>query len=321
MEQPANALHLKPQPRSERRRKALIGIMQRWQLYVLLLPTLAYLFIFQYYPMYGAQIAFKRYNVVAGIWESPWVGFDHFTRFFNSYDFWMIMRNTIGLSLYELIASFPMPIILALSLNYVRTQLIKKSVQMITYAPYFISVVVMVGMLMQFMDPRTGFINQLLGAFSIGPINFMAESSMFKSIFVWSAVWQNTGFACIIYLAALAGIDPTLHEAGVVDGASKLQRIWHIDLPGILPIAVVLLILNTGQMLNIGFEKVFLMQNPLNLSTSEIIDTYVYKVGLLSQAANFSFATAIGLFKSVVSLILLLTVNTIAKRAGQSSLW
>ncbi|MFS0725980.1 ABC transporter permease subunit [Paenibacillus sp. 1P07SE] len=303
------------------KRSPLHGLLQRWQLYVLLLPTIAYLLIFQYYPMYGAQIAFKRFHVMQGIWGSPWIGFDHFERFFRSYDFWMIMSNTILLSLYELAASFPMPIILALSLHYVRTAVFKKSVQMITYAPHFISVVVLVGMMMQFMDPRSGIFNQILGVFGIDPVNFMAQSGMFKSIYVWSAVWQSTGFACIVYLAALSGVDPTLHEAAVVDGASKLRRIWHIDLPGILPIAIILLILNTGQMLNIGFEKVLLMQNPLNLSASEVIDTYVYKVGLLSQAPSFSYATAIGLFKSVISLLLLLSVNKIAKRAGQTSLW
>nr|WP_227522082.1 ABC transporter permease subunit [Bacillus solitudinis] len=296
-------------------------MMKRWQLYVLLSPAVLYLLIFQYYPMYGAQIAFKRYNTMVGIWKSEWIGFEHFIRFFNSYDFWMIMRNTIGLSIYELIVSFPLPIILALSLNYVRKHLFKKSVQMITYAPHFISVVVMVGMLVQFLDPRAGILNALLGLFGVEPINFMAQAGMFKSIYVWSTVWQSTGFACIIYLAALASVDPAQHEAAVVDGATKMQRIWHIDIPSILPIAIILLILNTGQMLNIGYEKVLLMQNPLNLRASEIIDTYVYKVGLTSQAPNFSYATAIGLFKSVVSLFLLLTVNKIAKKTGQSSLW
>lgn len=302
-------------------KQALLRMAQRWQLYVLVSPAVLFLLIFQYYPMYGAQIAFKRYIVTLGITGSPWIGFDHFTRFFNSYDFWLIMKNTIGLSLYELIAGFPFPILLALGLNYVKKAAFKKSVQMITYAPHFISVVVMVGMLLQFLDPRVGFINGFLGLFGFDPINFMAHASMFKSIYVWSSIWQNVGFACIIYLAALAGVDPTLHEAAVVDGATKVQRMWHIDIPGIMPIAIILLILNTGQMLNTGFEKVLLMQNPLNLRTSEVIDTYVYKVGLVSQAANFSYATAIGLFKSVISLILLFSVNKLAKKTGQSSLW
>ncbi len=302
-------------------RQALHKMLQRWQLYVLVFPAMLYLLIFQYYPMYGAQIAFKRYIVTMGITGSPWIGFDHFIRFFNTYDFWLIMKNTIGLSLYELIAGFPFPIMLALALNYVKKEFFKKSVQMITYAPHFISVVVMVGMLMQFLDPRVGFINGVMVFFGMDPINFMGQAGMFKSIYVWSSIWQNVGFACIIYLAALAGIDPTLHEAAVVDGATKLQRMWHIDIPGILPIAIILLILNTGQMLNTGFEKVLLMQNPLNLRASEVIDTYVYKVGLVSQAANFSYATAIGLFKSVISLILLISVNKLSQKTGQSSLW
>ncbi|MDQ0113215.1 ABC transporter permease [Paenibacillus harenae] len=301
--------------------RVLKQVLQRWQLYVFVAPAVLYLLVFQYFPMYGAQIAFKKYVVTKGIWGSPWVGLDQFIRFFNSYDFWRIMGNTLGLSIYELVAGFPLPIILALSLNYVSRQFFKKSVQMITYAPHFISTVVMVGMILQFLDPRTGIVNMLLGAIGLEPINFMGKAELFKSIYVWSGIWQNMGFACIIYLAALSGIDPALHEAAVVDGASKLRRMWHIDLPGILPIAIILLILNIGQILNIGFEKVFLMQNPLNIRSSEIIDTYVYKIGLVSQASNFSYATAIGLFKSVVSLLMLLSVNKLAKKAGQASLW
>jgi multiple sugar transport system permease protein/putative aldouronate transport system permease protein len=301
--------------------RGLRQVLQRWQLYVFVAPAVLYMLVFQYFPMYGAQIAFKKYVVTKGIWGSPWVGFDQFIRFFNSHDFWRIMGNTLGLSIYELIAGFPLPIILALSLNYVGRQFFKKSIQMITYAPHFISTVVMVGMILQFLDPRTGMVNMLLGAIGLEPTNFMGKSELFKSIYVWSGIWQNMGFACIIYLAALSGIDPALHEAAVVDGASKLRRMWHIDLPGIIPIVIILLILNTGQVLNIGFEKVFLMQNPLNIRSSEIIDTYVYKIGLVSQASNFSYATAIGLFKSVVSLLLLLSVNKLAKKAGQTSLW
>jgi putative aldouronate transport system permease protein len=322
---PQNQIKVREQIRSNDRmiklRKKGLQILQRWQLYILLFPAVLYLLVFQYYPMYGAQIAFKRYNSIVGIWESQWVGFEHFIRFFNSFDFWTIMRNTLGLSIYELIVGFPLPIILALSLNYVRLKYFKKSVQMITYAPHFISVVVMVGMLLQVLDPRAGILNTFIGLFGFEPINFMAHPELFKSIYVWSAVWQSTGFACIIYLAALSGVDPAQHEAAIVDGATKMQRIWHIDIPSIMPIAIILLILNTGQMLNIGYEKVLLMQNPLNLRASEVIDTYVYKIGLTSQAPNFSYATAIGLFKSIISLVLLLSVNKIAKKAGQSSLW
>ncbi len=296
-------------------------VKQRWQLFLLIMPAIIYIAVFHYYPMYGAQIAFRDYVVTLGIWDSPWVGLKHFERFFTSYDFWRIMRNTLGLSVYELIAGFPFPIILALSINYVRQHFFKKSVQMITYAPHFISVVVMGGMILQFLDPRSGIVNNFLTLFGFEAINFMAHPELFMSIYVWSGIWQSVGFSCIIYLAALSGIDPSLHEAAVVDGASKLQRVFHIDIPGIMPIAIILLILNTGQMLNIGFEKVLLLQNPLNVRTSEIIDTYVYKTGLVSQAGNFSYATAIGLFKSIVSLILLISVNKLAKKTNQASLW
>lgn len=312
---------IKKEVKKNKMKNKVLQMLQNWQLYILLLPAVLYLIIFQFYPMYGAQIAFKKYNTVLGIWGSPWVGLEHFIKFFKTYDFWRIMWNTIGISLYELVVGFPLPIILALSLNYVRTRFFKRTVQMVTYAPHFISVVVIVGILIQFLDPRAGIINSLLELFGQDKINFMAHPGMFKSIYVWSAVWQNTGFACIIYLAALSSVDPGQHEAATVDGATKLQRIWHIDIPSILPIAIILLILNTGQMLNIGYEKILLMQNPLNLSASEVIDTYVYKIGLTSQAPNFSYATAIGLFKSVISLFLLLTVNKIAQRSGQSSLW
>ncbi|TBL78356.1 sugar ABC transporter permease [Paenibacillus thalictri] len=271
--------------------------------------------------MYGAQIAFRNFVANKGIWGSQWVGLSQFIRFFESYEFWNIMWNTIALSFYQLAAGFPFPILLALSLNYVMHEQFKKWVQMVTYAPHFISVVVMVGIIMQALDPRIGIVNVLLKAVGLDAVNWMGDADYFRSIYVWSGVWQNVGFSCIIYLAALAGIDPSLHEAAVVDGASKMRRMWHIDLPGILPIAVILLILDVGRMLEIGFEKSFLMQNPLNLSTSEIIDTYVYKVGLASNVVNFSYSSAIGLFKNFINLILLVVVNRIAKKLGQSSLW
>jgi len=303
------------------RRRIIKDMLNGWQLYALFALPLLYIIIFKYVPMYGAQIAFKDFSPVKGITGSEWAGFKYFERFFNSYEFWRLLKNTIVISLYTLVASFPLPILLALSLNYVRNKTFKKTVQMVTYAPYFISVVVMVGLILQFLDPRVGLVNIILGWFGIDPINFMGEAGYFKSIYVLSHVWQNTGFGCIIYLAALASIDPALHEAAVMDGATKLRRVWHIDLPGIMPIAIILLILNTGQMLETGFEKIWLMQNPLNVRTSEVIDTYVYKTGLLSQAMNFSYATAIGLFKSVIGFLLLIIVNKAAKKAGQESLW
>ncbi|WJH35382.1 ABC transporter permease subunit [Paenibacillus sp. CC-CFT747] len=292
-----------------------------WRLYVLISLPVIYLLLFKYWPMYGAQIAFKNYIVTKGIWGSEWVGLKHFIRFFESYEFWRIIRNTITLSLYSLAAGFPFPILLALSLNYVRNERFKKSVQMITYAPHFISVVVMVGIILELLDPRNGIVNTVLKLFGLQPVNFMGIPEYFKSIYVWSGIWQSVGFSCIIYLAALSSIDPALHEAAVVDGASKLQRMRHIDLPGLMPIAIIMLILNTGHMLDVGFEKVLLMQNPLNMRTSEVIDTYVYKVGLASQAVNYSYSSAIGLFKSLINLVLLVAVNKIAQRTNQSSLW
>ncbi|MFI2856475.1 ABC transporter permease [Paenibacillus sp. JSM ZJ436] len=296
-------------------------IMNSWQLYVLLLLPLIHLFLFKYYPMYGAVISFQDFSAVRGIGGSEWVGFKHFIRFFESYDFWNIMWNTISLSLYQLIAGTPFPIILALALNYVRNKAFKNTVQMVSYAPHFISVVVMVGIMLQFLSPRTGIISNIAGVLGFDIGNWMGVPEYFQSLYVWSGIWQNVGFSCIIYLAALSSIDPSLHEAAVVDGASKLRRMWHIDLPGIMPIVVILLILNVGNMLDIGFEKVLLMQNPLNIRTSEILDTYVYKVGLVSSIPNFSYSSAIGLFKNVINLILLVAVNNLARKTKQSSLW
>ncbi|WP_282935263.1 ABC transporter permease subunit [Paenibacillus sp. RC67] len=299
----------------------LTKIRKVWRLYALIAIPLIYIIIFKYVPMYGAQIAFKNFIVTKGVWDSEWVGFKHFERFFNSYEFWRLMSNTIVLSLYSLVAGFPFPIILALSLNYVKNQFFKKSVQMITYAPHFISVVVMVGIILELLEPRNGIVNNIMKLIGLNPINFMGVPEYFKSIYVWSGIWQSVGFGCIIYLAALSSIDTSLHEAAVVDGATKMQRMWHIDIPGIMPIAIIMLIMNTGHMLDVGFEKVLLMQNPLNLRTSEVIDTYVYKVGLTSQALNYSYPTAIGLFKSVINLILLIMVNKIAQKTKQASLW
>jgi multiple sugar transport system permease protein/putative aldouronate transport system permease protein len=307
--------------REKRGVRLLKDMAKVWQLYALMALPFAYIIIFKYFPMYGAQIAFKNFVATKGIWGSSWVGLAHFTRFFESYEFWNIMWNTISLSVYQLLAGFPFPILLALSLNYIMHEKFKKLVQMVTYAPHFISVVVMVGIIFQVLDPRIGIVNTIIKAFGFAPVNILGNADYFQSVYVWSGVWQNVGFSCIIYLAALAGIDPSLHEAAVVDGATKMRRMWHIDLPGILPIAVILLILEVGRMLEIGFEKAFLMQNPLNLQASEIIDTYVYKVGLASTVVNFSYSSAIGLFKNVLNLILLIAVNRFAKKMGQSSLW
>lgn len=294
-------------------------IKRHWQLYLVVLLPVAYLVIFKYVPMFGALIAFKQYNVIKGILGSPWAGWQYFSMFFNDPEFPQLMKNTLLISLYSLCVGFPAPILLALALNEARNGWFKKTVQMVSFAPYFISTVVMVSMVIMYLDPTTGLINQVLGVFHIQPINFLGNPGMFRSIYVWSDIWQNVGYGSVIYLAALAGIDPSLYEAAKVDGASRFQKILHIDIPGILPAIVILLILSVGNIMSVGFEKIYLLQNPLNISTSEIIATYVYKMGLLN--AEFSFAAAVGLFNSVVNLILLFLVNSVARRISENSLW
>ena len=310
-----------PLQRAKAQGNAWKQMKRNWQLYLFLLLPIVWLLVFMYYPMYGAQIAFRDFLPGRSILGSEWVGLTNFSRFFESPLFVRLLKNTFVLSFYSLIFGFPIPIILALSLNQLRTGLFKRSVQMISYAPYFISTVVMAGLILQFLDLRRGPLNLLLQFIGIEPIHFMGTADYFPSIYVWSGIWQNTGFGTIIYLAALTTIDPALHEAAVVDGANRLQRIWHIDVPGIMPIVMTLLILNMGQLANVGFEKAFLLQNPLNLATSEVISTYVYKVGLAGGVANFSYAAAIGLFNSILGLIMLLAANQLAKRFSQNSLF
>ncbi|WP_237167849.1 ABC transporter permease [Paenibacillus yonginensis] len=292
---------------------------KHWQLYLILIPPILFFIIFKYYPMANAVLAFKDYNVTKGIWGSPWIGFKNFRLFFDNPIFWTLVKNTLLISLYQLLVGFPIPILLALALNEVRHAKFKKLVQMVTFAPYFISTVVMVSMIMLFLAPRLGFVNLALNALGMDSINFLGEPGMFRSIYVWSDLWQSAGYASVVYLAALAGIDPVLYEAAKVDGASRLQKIIHVDLPGILPTVTILLILNVGNIMALGFEKIYLLQNPLNTSSSEIIATYVYKMGLLN--ANYSFATAVGLFNSVINLVLLVLVNGLAKRISSNSIW
>ncbi len=316
---------IRPEAPASSRAKVTSSVWQQmrrsWQLYLFLALPFTWLLVFMYYPMYGAQIAFRDFLPGRSILGSEWVGLANFNRFFESPLFVRLITNTFILSFYSLIFGFPIPIILALSLNQLRTGIFKRSVQMISYAPYFISTVVMAGLILQFLDMRRGPVNLLLQTFGLDPVHFMGTADYFPSIYVWSGIWQNTGFGTIIYLAALTTIDPALHEAAVVDGANRLQRIWHIDVPGIMPVVMTLLILNMGQLTNVGFEKAFLLQNPLNLATSEVISTYVYKVGLAGGVANFSYAAAIGLFNSVLGLILLLAANQLAKKFSQNSLF
>ena len=290
-------------------------------MYLIILLPVVYFTVFHYAPMYGVQIAFRDFNVGSTILGSPWVGLKHFRRFFDSFLFWRILWNTVYLSFYGLLAGFPVPIILAISLHYAKSRRFKKTVQMITYAPHFISTVVLVGIILQVFHLRVGLFNGVRELFGAEPVNYLGRPELFAHIHVWTDVWRGMGWGSIVYLAALAGVDPEMHEAAIVDGASKLQRIWHIDIPGILPTAVILLILNVGRILFLGFEKILLLQNPLNLTASEIIQTYVYKIGLQSAIPQYSYSSAIGLFASLVSFVLLVAVNRVARRLGETSLW
>lgn len=288
-------------------------------LWMFCLPGIVLTFIFSYVPMYGVQIAFRRYNAKAGIWNSPWVGLYYFQRFFESPYFGTTIKNTLILSLYGLLVSFPIPIILALMLNAFRHKRYRKVIQTVTYAPNFISTVVMCGMLILFMSPSVGIINNVIKFFGGEAVNFMAKKEFWRHIYVWSGVWQGMGWSSVIYFAALSGISPELHEAARCDGATKLQVIRHIDLPSILPTATILLIMNCGSILSIGFEKAYLLQNNLNKGVSEIISTYVYQVGMINN--DMSYSTAIGLFNTVINMIMLLLVNKIADKMSGNSLW
>ncbi|GGI65336.1 ABC transporter permease [Enterococcus alcedinis] len=302
--------------KGEERKRRIIASRQ---LYLFILPTFLVFLIFSYIPMYGILIAFKDYVPTLGVWGSPWVGLKHFTRFFDSYYFWDLLKNTLGISVYSLVVGFPLPIILALALNEIKDGPLKKFSQTVTYAPNFISTVVMVGMILAFLNPSTGIINHVVQLLGMEPISFMEDPRWFKTVYVLSGVWQGTGWGSVIYLAALAGVDTQLHEAAIVDGATRLQRIWHINLPTIRPTMVILLIMNVGSVMNLGYEKILLMQNPLNMESSNVIATFVYQQGLLE--AQYSYAAAVGLFNSAINAILMISVNKIAAKLGDSSLF
>ncbi|GAB3929383.1 ABC transporter permease subunit [Kribbella albertanoniae] len=316
---PAKAVKSTRPPRPSQWTQARRSLRRHWQLYLLIIVPVAYFVIFKYIPISNAVIAFKDYSPIKGPWGSPWVGFHNFELFFQNPVFWTLVKNTFFLAGYTVLASFPIPIILAIALNEIRVGVFKKTVQLVTYAPYFISTVVVVSMTILVLSPRLGFVNDAIGLFGVPSIDFLGNPDYFRHIYVWSDVWQTTGYSAVIYLAALSGIDPALHESARIDGASRLQRIRNVDLPGIMPTAVIILILGVGNIMSIGFEKAFLLQNPLNTAQSEIIATYVYKTGLLN--ADFSMATAIGLFNSVINLVLLVVVNFVAKRITGNGLW
>lgn len=294
-------------------------IKKNYVLYLFILPAFLYVLIFHYFPLYGIQIAFKDFSGIKGIWGSEWVGLKHFKEFIFSPMFGTLIKNTLVLSIYSLIAGFPIPIILALLLNSSKNKKLRSVVQTLTYAPYFISTVVFCGMLLLFLSPTTGIINKMIVSLGGESVNFMQKEALFPSIYVWSGIWQTTGWSSIIYLSALSGISPSLHEAAVVDGATRLQRIRYIDFPGIIPTAVVIFLLNMGNLMSVGFEKVYLLQNSMNITSSEIISTYVYKMGILN--AQYSFSTAVSLFNNLINILLLLSANRLAKRYFGTSLW
>ncbi|TCP23525.1 putative aldouronate transport system permease protein [Scopulibacillus darangshiensis] len=286
--------------------------------YAMLLPVVAYFLIFHYGPMYGVQIAFKNYDVTKGFLGSPWVGFEHFVEFFKSYYFWRLIRNTLLLSLYSLIFVFPAPIIFALLLNEIRNMKFKRLTQTITYLPHFISLVVVVGILVDFLSPQ-GLINQILSVFGVDVTNYLQEAGWFRTIFISSEVWQTVGWGSIIYLAAITNVNPQLYEAAKIDGAGRFRQIIHVTIPGILPTITILFILQLGSLMTVGYQKIILLYNPLTYETADVISTYIYRKGILD--ASYSYSAAIGLFDAVINFGILVLANRISKKVGETSLW
>lgn len=307
-------------PRKSFGQRLRLDLSRHWALYLLVAPAVAVIAVFSYAPMYGVVIAFKNFRPAFGILDSPWVGLRNFERFFSSYQFTNILTNTLGISLYSIAACFPAPVILALMMNQVRNKGRQRAIQTITYMPHFISVIVVSGMILTFLNVNTGLYGHLMRALSVAqPTDLLASKNLFSTIYVLSDVWQHTGWDSIIYMAALSAIDPSLYEAAKVDGASEWDKILHIEIPALVPTMVILLILRAGGLMNVGFDKVFLLQNGLNLDRSEVISTYVYKVGLINQ--QYSFSAAVNLFNTVVNFAMLALVNQIARRVGETSLW
>ncbi|MCT4687663.1 ABC transporter permease [Vallitalea sp.] len=305
--------------KNKKKNDKLRQMLKQYQLYLFLLPAIIYVIVFLYAPMYGILVAFKDYKPRIGILHSEWVGLKNFRIFFNSYSSKLIIKNTLILSIYKIIAGFPLPIILAILLHHLPSKKFKKVVQMATYAPYFISTVVIIGMINILLAPDTGILNVILTSLGKESVFFMGKPEYFRHIYVWSDVWQTLGWSSVIYIAALSSVDPTYYEAAIVDGATLFQRIRYIDLPSIMPTAIILLILAVGQTLSIGFEKVYLMQNSSNIHISEIISTYVYRIGILKS--NFELGTAVDLFNGIINCILLISVNKISRKYTDASLF
>ena len=305
--------------RSMKRRKALRLALENKALYMMILPAFIYILIFSYWPMYGVQIAFRDFNFVDGITGSKWVGMKWFNYFFRSNQFETVVVNALALNIYDLIAGFPIPIILALIMNNVPSRRFRRVAQTISYMPHFISVVVLVGMMSCMFSINTGWVNGVIRSMGGTPVHLMGEAEYYRHVYVWSGIWQGMGWGSIIYLAALTSIDPGLHEAAMIDGAGKLRRIWHIDLPGIMPTVAIMLIMRFGSMMSPGFDKAYIMQNSMNISVSEVISTYVYEMGM--KKYRYSYSSAIGLFNNVINFALLTLVNKVSAKLSGSSLW
>lgn len=294
-------------------------VVRHRQLFIIFIPCVLFYLIFRYGPLFGLIIAFKDYSVFRGIIDSEWVGLKHFVKFFSTHDFIRLFSNTLYLGFFTLICGFPFPIILAILLNEVRVTWFKKSVQTASYLPTFLSIVIISSMIIDFLSPNNGIINRIIAGLGFEKIYFLIESEWFRPIYVLSDIWQFTGYEAIVFLAAIAGISPTLYEAGRVDGCSRFRMMWHITLPGMIPAILVIFILKTGNMIRIGFEKVLLLYNPMTYDVADVFATYVYRKGLLES--NYSYAAAVGMFEAVVSCILLLTANYFSRRLGGNGLW
>jgi putative aldouronate transport system permease protein len=293
--------------------------LRYWDLYLIMVPGLLFFLIFKYLPMWGTIISFQDYNPFSGIWGSPWVGWAHFERMFNSPEFYQVFVNTLLISLYKLVWGFPAPIVLALMLNEVRNMMFKKSIQTIVYLPHFLSWVIVGGILFNILSPSTGIVNEFVQLLGFKPIMFLGSEEWFRSILVISDIWKTAGWGTIIYLAALAGINPELYEAATVDGASRWKQLWHITLPSLMPTISILFLLNLSSVLDVGFEQILILYNPLVYSVGDVIETYVYRVGI--SQGEFSYTTAVGLFKSVIALVLVSFANWFSKKVGQEGLW
>lgn len=306
-------------PAPEPGRKRFQYLRSNWDLYLIMLPGVLYFIIYKYVPMWGAVIAFQDYSVFRGIWGSEWVGLAHFREMFMNEDFYNIFRNTLLISVYKLLWGFPGPIILAIMLNEVRNMMYKRSIQTLVYLPHFLSWIIMGGILINVLSPSTGIVNSVLGSLGIEPIFFLASTDWFRTVIVASDIWKEVGWGAIVYLAAIAGIDPQLYEAAIMDGANKWKQIIHITLPAMMGVIVTLFLLRLGHVLDVGFEQIFVLYNSLVYEVGDVIETYVYRVGI--QQAKFSFTTAVGLFKAVIGLVLVILANKGAKKLGQEGIW